>query len=117
MAQRASRANIALSRPATRPLIRFPGEFSMRSFRVLLAALATATLCAFTAPTHASLGTNFTDQWWNPDEPGWGASVLQQYDTLFVDLFVYGPDGKPVWYTAAVYLDPQSGRTLFTGDR
>jgi hypothetical protein len=62
------------------------------------------------------LGTNFTDQWWNPNEPGWGASVLQQYDTLFVDLFVYGPDAKPVWYTAAVYFDSQSGGTLFSGD-
>ena len=88
----------------------------MRSFRVLLAALATVTLCAFATPSRASLGTNFTDQWWNPNESGWGASILQQYDTLFVDLFVYGPDGKPVWYTAAVYYQPQSGRSLFSGD-
>lgn len=88
----------------------------MRSYRVLFAALAVVALCAFAAPSRASLGTNFTDQWWNPNEDGWGASILQQYDTLFVDLFVYGPDGRPVWYTAAVYYQPQSGRSLFSGD-
>ena len=64
----------------------------------------------------ASLGTNFSDQWWNPNESGWGASVLQQYDTLFIDLFVYATDGRPQWYTAAVYYQPQSGRSLFSGD-
>ncbi len=88
----------------------------MRSFRVLLAALATVVLCAFAAPSRASLGTNFTDQWWNPNESGWGASILQQHDTLFVDLFVYGPDNRPVWYTAAVYFQPQSPGTVFSGD-
>src|SRR6476619_4203554 len=81
----------------------------MRSFPRLVAALAAATLCVLTAPSRASLGTNFSDQWWNPSESGWGASVLQQYDTLFIDLFVYGPDGLPRWYTAAVYYQPQSG--------
>jgi len=88
----------------------------MRSFRVLLAALATVVLCAIAAPSRASFGTNFTDQWWNPNESGWGAAVLQQYDTLFVDIFVYGADGKPVWYTASAVLQAQTGRTLFTGD-
>lgn len=88
----------------------------MRSFRTLLIALATAVSCLVAAPSHASLGTNFSDQWWNPSESGWGASVLQQYDTLFVDLFVYAPDGRPTWYTAAAYFQPQSGRLLFTGD-
>jgi hypothetical protein len=88
----------------------------MRSVRVLFVTLVTAALCVLAAPSRASLGTNFSDQWWNPTESGWGASVLQQYDTLFIDLFVYGPDGLPRWYTAAVYYQPQSGRSLFTGD-
>ena len=88
----------------------------MRSVRVLFVTLVTAALCVLAAPSRASIGTNFSDQWWNPAESGWGASVLQQYDTLFIDLFVYGPDGLPRWYTAAVYYQPQSGRSLFTGD-
>ena len=88
----------------------------MRSFRMLVITLVTAGLCVLAAPSRASLGTNFSDQWWNPNESGWGASVLQQYDTLFVDLFVYAPDGRPTWYTAAARFQPQSGRTLFAGD-
>jgi hypothetical protein len=87
----------------------------MRSFRMLVATLATA-MCVLALPSHASLGTNFSDQWWNPSEDGWGASVLQQYDTLFVDLFVYAADGRPMWYTAAAKHQPQSGRALFSGD-
>ena len=88
----------------------------MSSFRKLVAALAAAALFVLALPSHASLGTNFSDQWWNPSESGWGVSVLQQYDTLFVDVFVYAPDGRPTWYTAAASLQPQSGRTLFSGD-
>jgi hypothetical protein len=87
----------------------------MRSFRMLFVILVTAA-CLVAAPASASLGTNFSDQWWNPNESGWGASVLQQYDTLFIELFVYAPDGRPTWYTAAAYHQPQSGRTLFSGD-
>ncbi len=82
----------------------------------LAATLALALLCLLSGVSRASLGTNFTDQWWNPNESGWGISVLQQYDTLFVDVFVYGQDGRPTWYTAAVYFHPQVTGTVFSGD-
>lgn len=85
----------------------------MRTLRLLFAILA---LGALACTARASSGTNFSDQWWNPDEAGWGASILQQADTLFVDLFVYGSDNRPTWYTAAAFFQPQSGRLLFTGD-
>ena len=85
----------------------------MRNFRNLLVTLL---LCLFASAAPASSGTNFSDQWWNPAESGWGASILQQADVLFVDLFVYGPDNRPTWYTAAARFDPQSGRLLFVGD-
>ena len=66
----------------------------------------------------AASTTNFSDQWWVPSESGWGASVLQQRDVLFIDLFVYGPDGRPTWFTAAANLQPSpgGGRVLFIGD-
>ena len=62
--------------------------------------------------------TNFADQWWIPAESGWGASVLQQGDILFIDLFVYGTDGKPTWFTAAATYQTNSPTThsVFTGD-
>lgn len=85
----------------------------MRTLRLILVVLA---LGSFASTARASSGTNFSDQWWNPDESGWGASILQQADVLFVDLFVYGADGRPTWFTAAAYFQPQSGRVLFSGD-
>ena len=85
----------------------------MRTLRLLLVALLVTSLAG---TARASSGTNFSDQWWNPDESGWGASILQQADVLFIDLFVYGSDNKPTWYTSAAYYQPQSGRLLFTGD-
>ena len=85
----------------------------MRTLRLILVAVA---LGSFALTARASSGTNFSDQWWNPDESGWGASILQQADVLFVDLFVYGADGRPTWFTAAAYFQPQSGRVLFSGD-
>ena len=73
--------------------------------RMMLALLAAAMLA--TGAARAASTTNYSDQWWVASESGWGASVLQQADTLFIDLFVYGTDGKPTWFTAAAYL--QSG--------
>jgi hypothetical protein len=66
----------------------------------------------------AQADTNYTDQWWNPTESGWGASVLQQRDTLFVEVFVYGAEGQPTWLTAAaVRQDSASnGHALYVGD-
>jgi len=85
----------------------------MHFFRALLVTLV---LCTLASAARASSGTNFSDQWWNPSESGWGVSILQQADVLFIDVFVYGPDNRPTWYTAAAYFQPQSGRLLFSGD-
>ena len=52
-----------------------------------------------------------TGMWFNPDEPGWGMSVIQQggtnpisdreNDTLFVVLYVYDAEMKPTWFVAS----------------
>ena len=59
--------------------------------------LFAAALLAAAIPAHAG---KYTDLWFNPQESGWGLNVVQQLDTAFVTLFVYGPDGKPTWYVA-----------------
>jgi hypothetical protein len=85
--------------------------------RLLHAGLVALVLVV--APlARAASTTNFSDQWWDPSESGWGASVLQQRDVLFIDVFVYGADGRPTWFTAAAYLQPSpgAGRVLFVGD-
>lgn len=48
--------------------------------------------------------SQFSDLWWNPQESGWGANVVQQDDTVFVTLFVQAPDGAPVWYSGAARM-------------
>jgi len=84
--------------------------------RIGIALLSVALLA--TGAVKAASTTNYSDQWWVASESGWGASVLQQADTLFIDLFVYGTDGKPTWFTAAVYLqnNAPAGHVIFTGD-
>jgi hypothetical protein len=43
---------------------------------------------------------NYTDQWWDPEEPGWGIAVTQHVSgSLFAIWAVYGADNKPTWYT------------------
>jgi hypothetical protein len=80
-------------------------------FRNILAALVAA------ASLHAAAG-EYTDLWWNPQESGWGANIVQQGETAFVTLFVYGPDGEPTWYVAPAartFAFDASGRPALRG--
>jgi len=89
----------------------------MKALRqLLIASLSVAVLATGTA--HAASTTDYSDQWWIPTESGWGAAVLQQADMMFVNLMVYGADGKPTWFVAASSLqaDSPSGHTVFLGD-
>jgi len=90
----------------------------MTAFRRAMMALLAVAMLAATVMAGAASTTNFSDQWWIENESGWGASVLQQSDVLFIDLFVYGPDGKPTWFTAAAFLqgNAPAGHVRFTGD-
>ena len=44
--------------------------------------------------------TDYSDLWWNPAESGWGVGLQRQGDTIFLTLFVYGPDGAATWFVA-----------------
>jgi hypothetical protein len=84
--------------------------------RVAFALLAAILLAA--AGSRAASTTDYSDQWWSETESGWGASVLQEADVLFVDLFVYDSNRQPTWFTAAASLQPSApaGHTVFSGD-
>lgn len=90
----------------------------MKTFRHLAIALLAVAAVAMPVASNAASTTNFSDQWWIESESGWGASILQQADVLFVDLFVYDSNSKPTWFTAAAFLQSGSpaGHTVFTGD-
>jgi len=64
--------------------------------RFLRCFIATTALSA-AAGAHA--GT-YSDMWFDPRESGWGVNLVQQGERAFVTLFVYGADGKPVWYVS-----------------
>jgi len=77
-------------------------------------------LLALTLPARATTySVDFTDQWWNAAESGWGVNVTQQQDVLFLTLFVYGSDKSPRWYVGPAItpsVSPQpSGVTQFSG--
>ena len=64
-----------------------------------LRRLVAPFLAALALPASAStFSTHYTDLWYLPSESGWGVNVIQQYDTIFTTLFVYGPDNTPRWY-------------------
>jgi hypothetical protein len=85
-----------------------------RMFRPL-AWLAPFLVAAWMHPASATTySTDFTDLWWNPAESGWGLNLVQQHDTLFATLFVYGADDTPRWYVASS-LTPGSAANTFTG--
>jgi hypothetical protein len=91
----------------------------MTRFRRFAGAMAITFFAALPPCSFAStFSTDFTDVWWNPDESGWGVTVTQNSDLLFLTFFVYGADSKPYWVTAAApYVGTNAmGSLMFSGD-
>ena len=68
---------------------------------------------SFVARAPESFGsepTNYSDLWYNPDDTGWGLSLVQRGTTAFGVIYVYDESGNPKWY-AAPNLQ-QSGNTF-----
>lgn len=43
---------------------------------------------------------DYTDHWWDPQELGWGISIMQHTsDRIVATWFVYDQAGHPVWYS------------------
>ena len=84
--------------------------------RIMIAFLTVATLA--TGVVQAASTTNFSDPWWTEGQSGWGMSVQQQNDVLFIALLVYGTDNQPAWFTASAFhqINPATGPFVFTGD-
>lgn len=64
-----------------------------------------------------SLGTTFSDLWWNPAESGWGVTVDHQQDVMFLTFFIYRTDGSPYWVTALLRSTGSDAAPFtYTGD-
>ena len=80
---------------------------------MLIAALS------FCASSFANtFSTDLSDLWFNEKEAGWGVTVTQQREVVFLTFFIYGPDGRPAWYTGQASFAGQNaaGAVVYTGN-
>ena len=55
---------------------------------------------ARTSKTAPYVQLNYSDQWWNPAESGWGLFIWHdKLDRVLAAWFTYGSDNKAEWYT------------------
>jgi hypothetical protein len=75
-------------------------------------------LCSLFVIPGAGAAVTYNDLWWIPAESGWGMTISQQGNTLFLTFFVYGTDSKPTWFVATLKQTgtTTSGLPVFTGD-
>ena len=83
--------------------------------RVLASLIA--SLCVCGGCLAQSLGTAFSDLWWNPAESGWGVTIDHQQDVMFLTFFIYRNDGSPYWVTSLLTHPVDPNRPFFfSGD-
>jgi hypothetical protein len=85
-----------------------------RYLRRFLAAAAMAL--ALPSQAASTITPNYSDLWLTLGEQGWGVNIIQHYDTMFVTLFVYGPDNSARWYHGSAVRTVGASQTQFTGD-
>ena len=81
-----------------------------RSTVAMFSRLILALCLGWGTPAAAAI---YSDLWYNPNESGWGANIIQQQSTLFITLFVYGTDGRSRFYVASAATATSTG---FSGD-
>ena len=72
----------------------------LRTFKNFLAGVL-VTLGVSLPAAAVTNGTDFTDLWWNPSEPGWGLNVIHQNGVIFATLYVYDAAGTPHFYSGS----------------
>lgn len=92
------------SLPVDLPIGQFPsGSYTVQVIRRSEGAGTSGSLGLATfhvsARNRADPLWNVTDLWFNSSESGWGINLVQHPSgVIFATWFVYGPDGKPIWY-------------------
>jgi len=73
----------------------------LRLARLVAAVLFSLQAAAALAQASTRFPQDYHGLWWNPAESGWGTSVFDMGGgTLFSVIFLYTPDGNPIWYVA-----------------
>jgi hypothetical protein len=91
---------------------------AMMALRKWLAVMLFAITVAPMPASATAFTTNFSDLWWNPDKSGWGVNIAMQSSVMFATWFVYGADGKAIWYSATLEYSgtTANGALVFAGD-
>ena len=63
-------------------------------------------------PLKPALAAEYSDLWVTAGEDAWGVNFVQWDSIIFATFYIYGPDKKPVWYTAVMNRD---GSNNFSG--
>ena len=63
-------------------------------------------------PLQPALAAEYSDLWVTAGEDAWGVNFVQWDSIIFATFYIYGPDKKPVWYTAVMNRD---GSNNFSG--
>jgi hypothetical protein len=82
----------------------------LASLRKFLWVMGAALLLANSSVRAAGMSPDPTGIWYDPAQPGWGMSITQQGDTLFVVLFLYDQGHEPTWLVASNVID--TGQTV-----
>jgi len=94
------------------------GTFVRAAVRLLATVVVGSTFSAIAMAE--SLGTAYTDLWWNPKESGWGVTIAHQQNVMFLTFFVYRADGSPYWVVATLQnvgnSDLRTMPHVFSGD-
>jgi len=69
--------------------------------RFLRTLILAATVATGSCLAETPFSVDVSDLWWDPNESGWGINLAQQDNLVFATMFVYGPDGRPRWYSAS----------------
>ena len=96
---------------------------AMFSYRIDGGAQGDRALTRFAfAPTNDWSVFNNADLWWDPQTPGWGLAINQQFNKVFLSWYVYDDVGRPTWLTVpdttySYWLDgPLTYKARYSGD-
>jgi hypothetical protein len=78
-----------------------PREKDMRLAKLFVVVLAAILIVG---KANASATTDATDLWWDPNESGWGLQMINTGTYIYATIYVYGTDGKPVWFGGGLNL-------------
>ncbi len=87
-------------------LMRLPPSLTQSACAAALAVMA------IVLPLRPALAAEYTDLWITPGEDAWGVNFVQWGSIIYATFYIYGPDKKPVWYTAVLNYD---GASKFSG--